>query len=227
MIATFAADRSKGRIIFAYACLSTACFCPLVFGFPTEMWLAHALFWPTLAVCHYADRGIGGFALVFVALLALVFTHDAAPIFAIAILATLLLRDVRDAAFRRAARALLVVMLIWAVMRATFPPDDYFASVLVRAALHFFDVTILTGNLVLLLLGALAGYGIAFLVLRRRTPAKAHVYAASIVSVALTVYWLWFYHALHAENRYYLRTVLLIAIPVLGALAAAYALGAG
>ena len=39
-----------------------------------------------------------------------------------------------------------------------------------------------------------------------------------------TVYWLWFDHALHTENRYCLRTVLLIAILVFGALAAAYAL---
>jgi hypothetical protein len=226
LIATFAADRSKGRIIFAYACFSTACLCPLVFGFPTEMWLAHALFWPTLAVCHYTRPGFGGFALIFVGLLALVFTHDAAPIFGIAILATLLLRGLRDTALRKAALAFLVAMLIWAVTRAKFPPDDYYAAVLVRAGLHFFDLTILTGGLVLLLLSALVGYGITFLALRRYTPEKAHVYAALIVAVALATYWMWFDHALHAENRYYLRTVLLIATPVLGALAAAYALNA-
>jgi len=84
-------DRSKGRIIFAYACLSTACLCPLVFGFPSEIWIAHSLFWPTLAVCHYARPGIGATALVFAVLLALVFTHEGALIFAVAIVATLLL----------------------------------------------------------------------------------------------------------------------------------------
>ena len=57
LIATYAADRSHGRIIFSFACFSTAALCPLVFGFPTEMWLAHALFWPTLAVSHYALAG--------------------------------------------------------------------------------------------------------------------------------------------------------------------------
>ena len=36
----------------------------------------------------------------------------------------------------------------------------------VRAALDFFDVAILHGDLFLLLFGAIAGYGIAFLVLR-------------------------------------------------------------
>ena len=58
LVATFAADRSKGRIVFCTACASTACLCPLVFGFPTEMWMAQALFWPALAVCHYARGGI-------------------------------------------------------------------------------------------------------------------------------------------------------------------------
>src|SRR3954447_21440880 len=56
LIATLAADRSDGRIIFVYGCGSTALLCPLVFGFPTEMWLAHAIFWPALAVSHYARR---------------------------------------------------------------------------------------------------------------------------------------------------------------------------
>src|SRR5690349_155053 len=72
LIATSAADQSNGRIIFGSACLSTACLCPLVFGFPTETWMAHSLFWPTLAVCHYARPGLGGTALVFVMMLALV-----------------------------------------------------------------------------------------------------------------------------------------------------------
>jgi hypothetical protein len=49
LLATFALDRSKQRILFSYVCGSTALLCPLVFGFPTEMWIAHALFWPTLA----------------------------------------------------------------------------------------------------------------------------------------------------------------------------------
>lgn len=54
LLLTFAIDRSKGRAIFATACLSTACLCPLVYGAPTEMWMAHALFWPALAACLYA-----------------------------------------------------------------------------------------------------------------------------------------------------------------------------
>jgi hypothetical protein len=224
LIATLAADRSRGRIIFSYACLSTACLCPLVFGFPTEMWMAHALFWPTLAVCHYAPSGKRGIALVFATLLALVFTHGGALIFAVAIVVTLSLRGVRDAAFLRAAGAFFVVLSIWAVVTAIFPPDPYVAIVLHRAALHVFDVTILAGHLVLLLLITLASYGNAFYVVRRLGPARASICAASIVALGLGAYWLWFDATLHTDNRYYLRTVLLIATPVLGMLAAAHRL---
>jgi len=47
--ATFALDRSPKRTLFIFACVSTSASLPLVYGFPTEMWVAHALFWPTLA----------------------------------------------------------------------------------------------------------------------------------------------------------------------------------
>jgi hypothetical protein len=224
--ATWAADRSHGRIIFRYACLSTACLCPLVFGFPTEMWMAHSLFWPALALCHYAPRGVGGTAAVFAILLALMFTHAGALILAAAILATLALRGSRDATFLRASGAFVVILAIWLVVTEEFPPDAYIAVILHRAAMHVFDLSILTGDMVVLLVATLASYAVAFLVLRRFTPAKAHLLAAAIVALALVAYWRWFDHALHAENRYYLRTVLLLATLALGALAAAEALRA-
>src|SRR5262249_12973287 len=166
LTATFAADRSRSRIIFSYACLSTACLCPLVFGFPTEMWMAHALFWPTLAVCHYAS-GNKGIALVFAMLLAFVFTHGGALIFAVAIVVTLSLRGVRDDAFLRAASALFVVLSIWAIVTTIFPLDPSLAIALHMAAAHVFDVTMLARHLILLLLITLASYGIAFYVVRR------------------------------------------------------------
>ena len=226
LVATWATDRSWHRIIFGYACLSTACLCPLVFGFPTEMWMAHALFWPTLAVCHYAPGGIGGIGVIFAALLALVFTHPGALIFAVAILATLLLRGRRNAAFLRAAGAFLVVVSIWIVVQVTFPPDDYVRRALWRAALRVIDISILTGGPVLLLFSVVTSYGIAFLVLRRLTLTKAHVLAGAIVALALATYWLWFDHALQADNRYYLRTLVVIATPMLGLLATVTALRA-
>jgi hypothetical protein len=223
LIATFAADHSKGRIIAGYACASTACLCPLVFGFPTEMWMAHALFWPTLALCHYAPRGIGGMLAVFIALLALVFTYDGALVFAVAIVATLLARGMWNAAFIRTGAMLLAVALIWIVVREALAPDAYDAVVLARAASHVLDPTIFTTGLALLLFCALASYGIVFAVLRRLKPADGFAYATVLVAAGVAAYWLWFDHALHAENRYYMRTVLLMAVPVLGGLAAAYA----
>ena len=75
---TYAADRSPGRLIFVYACGSTALLCPLIFGFPTEMWLAHAIFWPALALSHYAKPTSAGALLVFTAWLLLAFTHEGA-----------------------------------------------------------------------------------------------------------------------------------------------------
>jgi hypothetical protein len=226
LIATFLADRSKNRLIFAYACCSTACLCPLVFGFPTEMWLAHALFWPGLAVAHFSPRGIAGTALLFVLLLALGLTHEGALVLVAAIVGTLLLRGATDTAFLRAAAVSVAVLAIWAAVKMTLPPDDYFSSVLARAGRDFFDPDMFTGNVMLVLGGAIAGYGAVFVVVTRLTPAKAHLCAAATVVVALALYWSQFDHAVHAANRYYLRTVLVIATPVFGGLAALYALQA-
>jgi hypothetical protein len=221
---TWMADRSRGRIIFTYACLSTACLCPLVFGFPTEMWVAHALFWPALAIAHYARSGIGGAIATFAALLALVFTHEGALILAIAIPATLLLRGARSPEFSRGIAALVAALSIWALVKLTIPPDDYFARIIPNAALNFISIANFSNDFFVLLLVTLAGYGALVLALRPLTPTRAPLYAASIVTLALLVYWLDFDHSLHTSNRYYLRTALPIAEPVLGMLAAAAAL---
>ena len=225
LVATYAADRSRGRIMLGYACLSTACLCPLVFGFPTEVWISHALFWPTLAVCHYSRGRLAGVP-VFVMLLALILSHAGALIFAVTILITLFLRGSRDAAFLRALGCFVAAVAIWAVVLAAFRPDPLVADILYRAALHVFDIAILSGDLVLLLLVTLAAYVAAFCVLRQFAGHSAHLHAAAIVAAALAVYWLWFDHALHADNRYYLRTLLLVVTPMLSALAGMHALNA-
>ena len=226
LTATWVADRSKGRIMVGYACGSTACLCPLIFGFPTEVWMAHALFWPALTLCHYAPRRIGGTIAVFMALLALAFTHEGALIFVVTILATLLLRGRGDAAFIRAACIFLVVLSIWILVRAIFAPDAYFAGMFERAALHVFDLSIFTGDLARLLFAVFATYAIAVCILWRLSAASATTYGVAIVAVGLATYWLWFDHTLHADNRYYMRTIVLIATPLLGALAASYAVRA-
>src|SRR5581483_4867591 len=162
LVGTWAADRSPGHTIFFYACASTALLCPLVFGFPTEMWTAHALFWPALAVAHYARRRLGGGLLSFALMLGLVLTHEAAIVLALLIVATLALRGLSDASFIRGAIALSAALMIWQAVRVLCRPDSYFADVWMRAALHFFDPDVFEVNIVLLLAAGLAGYGAAF-----------------------------------------------------------------
>src|SRR5450759_2248870 len=224
LLATLAADRTTSRVIFGYACLSTACLCPLVFGAPTEMWMAHAVFWPAFAVCLCAPSNLRGAATVFVALLALLFTHEGAIVFSAAILFALFLRGWRDVIFVRALGSFFIVMTIWLIVKMTIRPDDYIAGVLAAAAYKFIDIRNLAEPAFLLLLTALAGYGIAAVLLRRLNPARAHAYAAFACAAALDVYWVWFDRSLLTEARYNLRTVLLIVTPVLGVLAAVHAM---
>ena len=220
LLVTLAADRTSGRVIFGYACLSTACLCPLVFGAPTEMWLAHAVFWPALAACLCAPVNSRGTAAVFVGLLALIFTHEGAIVFAAAILFALFLSGWRDVIFVRALAAFLAVMTIWLIVKITIRPDDYIAGVLAAAAYKFIDIENLAQPAFLSLLAALAGYAIVFVLLRQVNPARAPAYAAFACAAALAVYWVWFDRSLLAEARYNLRTVLLIATPAFGILTA-------
>jgi hypothetical protein len=227
LLLTFAADRSPNRTLFAFACLSTACLCPLVFGFPTEMWVAHAAFWPALALGHSAGRGIVATAALFVAMLALALTHEGGLVFAGVIVATVGLRGLRDAAFLRAAGVLVVVLGAWIAVKVALPPGDYYASIIPAAATNFFDLHRLLGSeFVVLLVATLAAYGMAFLVFRRIAPARAPALACGLVALALAAYWLWLDHALHTQNRYYERTAIFFATPVLGGLAALRALRA-
>jgi hypothetical protein len=220
LLVTLAADRTASRVVFGYACFSTACLCPLVFGAPTEMWMAHAVFWPALALCLCVPTNLRGAAVVFVALLALVFTHEGAIVLSAAILFALLLRGWRDAIFVRAIGAFLVVMTVWLIVKMTIRPSDYIADVLTAAAFKFIDIRDLGQPAFLSLLACLAGYSVAVTLFRRANPARAHVYAASACAAALAVYWLWFDKWLLTEARYDLRTALLIMTPAFGILAA-------
>jgi hypothetical protein len=219
LILTLAADRSRGRILFVYACGSTALLCPMIFGFPTEMWFAEAVFWPALAVSHYAKRTIVGAALVFVAQLALAFAHEGALVLLFVIVATLAPRGLRDPRFFRAAICMILVFILAAASKFVLPPDDYYAEVLLRAALHFFDPEIFKVEVVLVLLAALMTYGLVFAAMKSIAPKRACIYALGIVLVLLAVYWLTFDHSVLASSRYYLRTALVLLLPAFAAMA--------
>jgi hypothetical protein len=217
---TYVTDRSPGRLIFVYACGSTALLCPLIFGFPTEMWLAHAMFWPALALGHHAKPTTAGALLVFIAWLLLAFTHEGALVLLLAIVATLALRGLRSAAFVRAVISLMIMIVLAAAMKIFAPPDEYYADAFLRAARHFFDPGIFKVNVVLVLLATVTAYGAILMLLSTWLPRWACICAMGLLSGMLAVYWLHFDQSVHASSRYYLRTALVIATPLLGALAA-------
>lgn len=220
LLVTRAADRSEHQAIFATACLSTATLCPFVYGAPSEMWMAHTLFWPALAVSFYAAPGARGMALVFATLLALVLTHEGAIIFAGVVLFALFLRGWRDAAFVRGASAFAMAMMIWLAVKLTLRPDDYIAPVMAAAAYKFIDAENLTDPAFVLLMAALAAYDAAVMIFRHIAPRAVYTIAAVVCALLLAAYWLWFDHALLAEARYNLRTILLVGTPVFGLAAA-------
>ena len=220
LIATYAADRSPGRLIFVYACGSTALLCPLIFGFPTEMWLAHAIFWPALALGHYAKPTSAGALLLFAAWLLLAFTHEGALVLLLAIGATLVPRGLWSATFVRAAVSLTIILILAAAAKIVLPPDDYYTDAFLRAALHFFDLEIFRVEIVVVLLAAVVVYAAALMLLSIWLPRWACICALGVVLGLLSIYWLHFDHSVHASSRYYLRTVLVIATPLLGTLAA-------
>jgi len=217
---TYAADRSPGRLIFLYACGSTALLCPLVFGFPTEMCLAHAIFWPTLALSHYARSTVFGAILVFAAWLLLAFTHEGAFVLLFAVLATLAPRGLRSTPFLRAVANLIVIFLLAVASKFLLPADDYYADAFMRAALHFFDPAIFSVSIVVALLAAVVAYGAILGLISIWLPKRACIYALAILLLLLCIYWLHFDHSVHASSRYYLRTALVIVTPLLGVTAA-------
>jgi len=220
LLATYFADRSRRRSIFFYACCSTALLCPLVFGFPTEMWLAHAIFWPTLAISHYAKQTIAGAILVFFAGLMLAFTHEGSLVLLLVIVLTLVPRGLRSVPFLRSVVSLVAILILAAASKFVFPPDDYYAGVLLRAALHFFDPEIFEVNVVLLLAATLTAFGVIFAATSRLYGERAWIYSLGIVLFGLCVYWLQFDHSVHASSRYYMRTALVLLTPMFGVLAA-------
>jgi hypothetical protein len=227
LAATYAADRSDGRVVFTFACLSTACLSPLVFGCPTEMWIAHSAFWPAVAILHFARCDALGTGAVVLALLALAFSHEAGLVLAASILAPLLLRGPGSLAFLRPAAAFLAVLGAWAAVRVLLPPDAYYASIIGRAASLFFDVAALAQNPMLVLVAAVAAYLVLAAALRRVAPDRAHVLPIPAVAVGLAVYWLAFDSSMHAESRYTFRTALFGGTALLGVLAGVLAQSAG
>lgn len=205
LIATRAADLGAKRSVYLFACVSTACVLPFVFGCPTEMWIAHAFFWPALAVALTRDAPMTFFGLV----LGLVLSHEGGVPLAAGIVLLAGMRNFRAGGFRRVALAFAAAMLIWASVKFALPPDDYISGVLHDAAFRFID----PNNLSEPALALSATAVLAFLALWRATrsvPASFAIAAAGVIA-----YWLWFDESLLAESRYRLRTLMAIVVPFL------------
>jgi len=204
---TWAIDRSA--MIRHWAALSTALLAPVVFGFPTELWITLAALWPAYALA-WTPSGKARWLATAVALAVVVLSHEAGLIWAATLLAALACGPER--AWRRALVALIPGLLAWIALKLAVHPDPYVADVLRRNAWTLFDAARLASPLVLTIAAALA----AWAALRRLGEGRAVV----IVAAALLVWWLWFEPPLHAWDRYYLRALLLVGAPLLILLAA-------
>ena len=159
LAATWRCDRSDGRVFFTFACLSTACLCPLVFGFPTELWISHALFWPALAAAHDPRRRRAITAVVGALTAALVLTHEGAILFAAAIVATALMHGRSDGRGMRALTAFAAAMLLWGAIKWSIRPSPYLAEALSRNALNLLDISNSLSGVALVLLAVLSAFG--------------------------------------------------------------------
>jgi hypothetical protein len=150
----------------------------------------------------------------------LAFTHEGALVLLFAIAATLAPRGLRSVEFIRATISLAAILMLAAASKIVLPPDEYYAGVLLRAALHFFDPEIFKVEAVLALLVALTAFGAIFAAISLFFPKQACVCALALTVISLCIYWLQFDQSVHASSRYYLRTALVLLTPAFGALGA-------
>ncbi len=216
LAATWLADRT--RTLRLWAALSTALLLPVVFGFPTELWITHAAFWPALALC-WSPGGRGRALAAGAALAVLVLSHEGGVVWAAVLLGALLLAPARLAALRGAVLALAPSLAVWGALKLLLRPDAYVAEVLGNNAANFLDASSLLLPLPLTMAGALLVYLVGWL------PRRDAAMALGIAVAALAPWWLLFDATLHAWDRYFLRTLLLGAVPGLAVLAALHAGG--
>ena len=106
--------------------------------------------------------------------------------------------------------ALRLAFSIWLAVNRFAQPDSYFGEVRLRAASEFFEARIFTSPMMALLAATLASYALLSIGLSWISKRNRFFVAAALVFGALCVWWLFFDHAIHADNRYYFRTILLL-----------------
>ena len=190
LAATWAADRT-GRIL-PWACASTALLLPLVFAFPTELWVAHAAFWPALALgWHAAPLPWLALALGITAL-----SHEAGLLWAIGAVGLLALAP-GWRSLGGGMLALLPALAGFALLKLLVPPDPYVAEVMGRVGAEFFHWRPAFGPL-LLTFGVVLGCWLLLAPLTRWAPV--------LVGAAWLGWWGLGLAPLHPDGRYFART---------------------
>lgn len=214
LVATWLVDRSPGNFLFATACASVACFCPIGLRISNGDVGRAFGFWPTLAACHYARWSIGGHALVAGGLTALMHTHGGGVVLAGVAIATTMMRcGAERRRFRRASVAALIEAALLAVTLTVFRPDEHIKHVIDRAAFNFIDPINFWTPIVGLIAYALTIHGVFTATFALCEVPKAGFKAGIVVLVVLSGYWAIFDQSLHAEYRYWLRTAFLYLTP--------------
>lgn len=221
LAATAAADRSGGRVFTLWAAASTALALPLVYGFPTELWIAHAAFWPALALLN-APGGPARTAAAAVATAILVLSHEGGAVWAVVAVGALAFGPA--GALRRGAACLAAALVAWAALKLAAPPTPYVSDVLTRNALGLLNPLNLAIPMALEIGAALAAFAAGFLAGGRGGARWLRGLVAALAALAL-----WRALAgdgLHAADRYAARTILLGLVPLGGLAAALHAGGA-
>ncbi len=173
---------------------------PFVFGFPTEMWVAHGAIWAALALMAAPGRAVAGWGFLLVACL----SHEAGAVWAVAAVAALWLARLKVG---RHGAALGGALAVWAAVRWGLPPDAYTAAVMAHNAGTFLR----PGN-VALPLALLAGAALMLAAVPRW---------GVWLGLAVALVPLLEGFPLHAWDRYHARTLLFAGVPGLMLLGAA------
>ena len=118
--------------------------------------------------------------------LLLAFTHEGAFVLLFAVIATLVPRGSRSTPFCRAAANMLVIAWCWPWRsKVLLPPDEYYAEIFMRAALHFFDPAIFSVEIILVLLAAVVAYGAIWALLSVWRPKGLHLRVGELLLSSL------------------------------------------
>lgn len=120
VVATRLLDNTTDKHVSAFCNVATLTTPYYAYGFPTEVWISFALFWPTLCCCICAQSSIVRLAALFVLLPLLLFTHEAAILF-FPILAGVAICFCRGRQRLLILATIVAVLALWAAVRGLVP----------------------------------------------------------------------------------------------------------